>query len=146
MLVHARNGDRRALADARRHAAPTAGAGFTLIELVSVIVILGTLAVVALPRFINLQDEARAAALDGVAGAAGSAHALNLSAALAESEEAQPMEECRNTSDLMQGGRPEGYVFPPKSLSGPLGTPATCTVEQLATGNTATFTAYVVPP
>ncbi|MDZ7788262.1 MAG: type II secretion system protein [Halofilum sp. (in: g-proteobacteria)] len=48
--------------------------GFTLIELVAVIVILGALAVVALPRFINLQDEAEQAAAEGVAGSASSAH------------------------------------------------------------------------
>lgn len=39
--------------------------GFTLIELIVVIVVLAVLAVVAAPRFLNLQQDARAATLDG---------------------------------------------------------------------------------
>jgi MSHA pilin protein MshA len=50
--------------------------GFTLIELIVVIVILGILAATAMPRFINMQTEARIAALDGMAGGLRSAVAV----------------------------------------------------------------------
>ena len=43
--------------------------GFTLIELVMVIVILGVLAAVALPKFANLSSSARVATLESIAGA-----------------------------------------------------------------------------
>ncbi|RLV59042.1 prepilin-type N-terminal cleavage/methylation domain-containing protein [Parashewanella curva] len=50
--------------------------GFTLIELVIVIIILGILAVTAAPKFINFQDDAHKSAIEGLAGAIKSANAL----------------------------------------------------------------------
>jgi prepilin-type N-terminal cleavage/methylation domain-containing protein len=51
-------------------------AGFTLIELVAVIVILGILSVSALPKFIDLRGDARGAVLENIAGSLKSAHDL----------------------------------------------------------------------
>lgn len=63
--------------------------GFTLIELVVVIIILGILAVTAAPKFINLQGDARASTLQGLKGSLQGANTLVYSkAALAGLEKA----------------------------------------------------------
>ncbi|MGL4249497.1 MAG: prepilin-type N-terminal cleavage/methylation domain-containing protein [Aeromonas sp.] len=62
-------------------------AGFTLIELVIVIIILGILAVTAAPKFLNLQDDAKKAAADGVRAAVASASQLVYSRSILDGSE-----------------------------------------------------------
>ncbi|MGF1905458.1 type II secretion system protein [Aliivibrio salmonicida] len=50
--------------------------GFTLIELVVVIIILGILAVTAAPKFLNLQGDARKSSLQGLKGAMAGASSI----------------------------------------------------------------------
>ncbi|MFI3274848.1 type II secretion system protein [Vibrio sp.] len=62
--------------------------GFTLIELVVVIVILGILTVTAAPRFLNIQDDAKDATLQGLTGAIQGASSIVYGKSAIEGKEA----------------------------------------------------------
>ncbi|MDH5432971.1 MAG: prepilin-type N-terminal cleavage/methylation domain-containing protein [Gammaproteobacteria bacterium] len=77
--------------------------GFTLIELIVVIVILGIMAAIAGPKFIDLQAEARSSVMGGVEGAVRGAATLIYSKSLIEGEESLDETAATPPSVLVQG-------------------------------------------
>lgn len=88
--------------------------GFTLLELILVIVILGALAAVALPKFVDLSNDADWQTVRGVAKSITSASAINLAAKHAGNPSAISLNfdgvcSDQNLSPLLNGGIPAAY-------------------------------------
>jgi MSHA pilin protein MshA len=127
--------------------------GFTLIELMAVIVILGVLTATAVPRFVDLSGAAKSAAVEGMAGALASASSLNHAQNIANdagltSTTPSTVNTCDDIAALLEGGLDGDYYLETTTgttLTGggiaSEGGVSTCTVSYDSNGNGAYDTA-----
>ena len=125
--------------------------GFTLIELVVVIVILGILAATALPKFVDLTGDAQQAAVQGFAGAINGGDSINFAAYLARRTKSDLSVATTGVQDTTPGctlatanlllgqSIPAGNTVSGGVVASPAGTVNACTLTNTASGKTASF-------
>ena len=114
-----------------------------------VIAAVGSTSALALPQFVEIQAQAEATALAGLAGAAGSAMVLNQAGCLVTDHQAAQgrcaaVADCADAAALLMADLPVGYRIEPQAIAPQGGRAngiiAACRVVQLADGASAQFT------
>lgn len=123
---------------APRVAALHAARGFTLIELIVVITILGVLAAVALPRFTSLQSDARKAKADALFGSVRAAAGIVKATALVKAADCTA---ATGTSVPLEGRTIDlAYCYPTASATSTVGILGASNIDTSADGVTVSYT------
>lgn len=112
--------------------------GFTFIELVIVIAIIGILSVIAIPKFISLSKTSQINATKSLAGALSSANAENYVSRIISTTNGSPINNCKSVANLLQNGLPTGYSITSRGVN--VNATVNCTLRG-PSSTTATFLA-----
>lgn len=115
--------------------------GFTLVEIIMVMILVGVLVVIALPKFIDMTSSSNQVEVDAIAEALTAVSAKNYSLSLSGSPDAFTVNNCTDVSQGLPPGHSMPGGFTVSSIA--VGTHArvTCTVTHTDAVSTANFVA-----